>query len=50
MKDWIRIKTLIEELDKPQLQVAIEVLIVDLNLSRNKSLGSQIRNKSGFKY
>lgn len=47
-EDWIRIKELIKELDKPQLQVAIEVLIVDLNLSRNKSLGSQIRNKSGL--
>ena len=35
-EDWIRIKTLIEELDKPQLQVAIEVLIVDLNLFKKQ--------------
>lgn len=47
-EDWIRIKKLIEELDKPQLQVALEVLIVDLTANRNRSLGSQLRNKNGF--
>jgi general secretion pathway protein D len=47
-EDWIRIKKLIEELDKPMLQVAIEVLIVDLSLSGDKLLASQIRNKQGF--
>ena len=47
-EDWLRIKKLIEELDKPQLQVAIEVLIVDLTLEDNKTLGSQLRNKSGM--
>lgn len=46
-KDWVRIKKLIENLDKPQPQVAIEVLIVDLTLSKDKIAASQIRNKSG---
>lgn len=47
-KDWIRIKQLIEDLDKPQLQVALEVLIVDVTLNSNKILGNQMRNKEGF--
>ncbi len=47
-EDWIRIKKLIKELDKPQLQVALEVLIIDLTAFRNRSLGSQLRNKNGF--
>ena len=46
--DWIRIKKLIEELDKPQMQIAIEVLIVDLNLQGTKKLGNQIRTKDGM--
>ncbi len=47
-QDWIRIKKLIEELDKPQLQVAIEALIVDLNITGDQSLASQMRNKKGL--
>lgn len=47
-KDWERIKKLIQELDTPVPQVAIEVLVVDLNLIENKILGDQMRNKSGF--
>ncbi len=47
-KDWQRIKKLIEELDTPVPQVAIEVLVVDLSLNENKVLGDQMRNKSGF--
>lgn len=47
-EDWTRIKKLIEELDKPQFQVALEVLIIDLTTDRNRSLGSQLRNKKGF--
>lgn len=48
-EDWLRIKKLIEELDKPQLQVALEVLIIDVTTTKNKSLGSQLRNKKGFR-
>lgn len=47
-QDWIRIKALIEELDKPQPQVAIEVLVVDLTLNNDKILGSQMRNKGSL--
>lgn len=47
-QDWIRIKKLIEELDKPQLQVAIEALIVDLTITGDQSLASQMRNKKGL--
>jgi general secretion pathway protein D len=47
-KDWIRIKALIEQLDKPQRQVIIEVMIVDLTLTDNKILASQTRTPSGL--
>jgi general secretion pathway protein D len=44
--DWLRIERLIKDLDKPQLQVAIEVLIVDLTIEEDKALGAQLRNLS----
>lgn len=47
-QDWVRIKALIEDLDKPQPQVAIEVLVVDLTLNNDKILGSQMRNKGSL--
>lgn len=43
-KDWTRIKSLIQLLDKPQRQVIIEILIVDLSVTDSKIFGSQIRN------
>jgi general secretion pathway protein D len=46
--DWRRIKQLIEELDIPQPQVMLEVLVVDLTLQRTKFLGDQMRNPSGL--
>ena len=46
--DWLRIEKLIKDLDKPQLQVAIEVLIVDLTISEDKIFGSQLRNLSNL--
>ncbi|MEX0849596.1 MAG: secretin N-terminal domain-containing protein [Candidatus Dependentiae bacterium] len=42
--DWKRIKVLIEQLDKPQPQVIIEVLIADLTLDDARRLGSISRN------
>ncbi|MCX5925529.1 MAG: hypothetical protein NT124_04535 [Candidatus Dependentiae bacterium] len=42
--DWVQIKKLIEQLDIPQSQVLIEVLIVDLSLSDARELGSITRN------
>jgi general secretion pathway protein D len=47
-KDWIRIKKLIEDLDQPQLQVALEVLVFDITLNNDRALGSQMRDKQGF--
>lgn len=41
--DWIRIKKLLEEIDKPQPQVIIEVLIADLTLDDARLIGSMIR-------
>ncbi len=46
--DWLRIEKLIKDLDKPQLQVAIEVLIVDLTVAEDKILGAQLRNLSSL--
>jgi general secretion pathway protein D len=46
--DWIRIKKLIQDLDKPQPQVALEVLIVDLTLTNDRFFGSQMRDKKGL--
>jgi general secretion pathway protein D len=47
-EDWIRIKKLIEQLDKPQPQVALEVLVIDLRLENDRTLGSQMRDKTGL--
>lgn len=43
-KDWIRIERLIESLDQQQPQIALEVLIVDIEADDSRLLGSQIRN------
>ena len=45
--DYERIKKLIEELDIPQPQVIIEVLIADLTIQDIASLGASIRNPLG---
>lgn len=41
--DWKQIKKLIEELDIPQKQVLIEVLIADLTVEDSRLLGSMMR-------
>ncbi|MDR3646784.1 MAG: secretin N-terminal domain-containing protein [Candidatus Babeliales bacterium] len=43
-QDWREIKKLIDQLDVPQMQVAVEILIVQLDLQDNKDVGSQLRN------
>jgi general secretion pathway protein D len=43
-KDWTNIKALIEQLDKPQLQIAIQVLIADLTFIGKKELKAHVRN------
>jgi general secretion pathway protein D len=45
--DWLRIEKIIKDMDKPQPQVAIEVLVVDLVLTNQRLLGTQTRNR-GF--
>ena len=49
-EDWKRIKKLIEQLDKPQPQVIIEVLIADLLLDDTMRLGSIIRNPADIPF
>lgn len=43
-QDWKRIERLISELDKPQLQVLIQVMILEFTLNENKVLSAQTRN------
>jgi len=48
--DWVRIRDLIEQLDRPQPQVIIEVLIADLSLNDTKQIANQIRNPAGIPF
>lgn len=43
-REWLVINKLIDELDKPQLQVAIETLIVDITTNDDKLIAAQMRN------
>jgi general secretion pathway protein D len=45
--DWTRIEEFIDKLDKPQPQVAIEVMVVDISLDQEKQLGTQLYNVRG---
>lgn len=47
-EDWLYIKKLIEELDIPQKQVIIEVLIADLSVNDVKQLGTIMRNPTNL--
>ncbi len=44
-EDYLKVKEIIEQLDEPQPQVAIEVLILALSTKETKQLGAQIRTK-----
>lgn len=44
--DYLKVKEVIKKLDVKQPQVAIEVLIVSVNVDKLKSLGVQLRNKA----
>lgn len=46
--DWLVIKELIEQLDKPQLQAIIEVMVVDITLDGKKNISAQTRNPVGL--
>ncbi len=45
-EDYETIKDVINQLDQMQEQVAVEVLVVAINLTKSKGTGSQIRNKN----
>jgi general secretion pathway protein D len=45
-EDFLKAKEIMEQLDEPQPQVAIEVLILSLTNNDAKELGAQIRSKS----
>ncbi len=43
-EDWIILDELIDQLDIPQLQVALEVLVVDVTITDEQKIGAQTRN------
>ncbi len=45
--DWQRLENFIDQLDKPQPQVAIEVMVVDVGIDQSKQVGAQIFNLKG---
>lgn len=45
--DWLRLKTLIEQIDKPQPYVILEVLILDIRGTRQRLIAGTIRSKTG---
>ena len=45
-EDYLKAKKIIEKLDEAQPQIAIEVLILAINASDTKELGTQLRSKS----
>ena len=48
-EDYLKVRTIIEQLDVKQPQIAIEVLVVNVNTTKLKSLGTQMRTKTpGF--
>lgn len=46
--DWNRLEQFIDRLDKPQAQVVLEMLIVDVKTTDTKALGAQLRAKDGL--
>lgn len=44
--DWLRLKDLIESIDKPQPYVILEVLIADIRGARQKLVAGTVRNKT----
>lgn len=47
-RDWKRIEKLIKDLDKPQYQVIIQVMVVDVDAINDKFFGTQTRNPQFF--
>lgn len=44
--DWLRLKSLIESVDKPQPYVILEVLVADIEGTRQKIVSGTIRNRT----
>ncbi len=44
--DWIRLEKLIDSIDKPQPQIAFELMIVNLTEQQTRVLGAQLQTKS----
>lgn len=44
-EDYLKAKEIIDQLDEPQEQVAVEVLLLSLNINDLKILGTQLRTK-----
>jgi general secretion pathway protein D len=49
MDDWKRLEGLIAKLDKPQPQVALEIMILNIDVDQKKQLGSQLWQMFGHK-
>lgn len=47
--DWKRLEKLIEKLDKPQPQVALEIMIINVDIDQEKQLGSQMYQLFGHR-
>ncbi len=46
-EDYLQIMEVIKELDAPQPQIAVEVLVVSITIDNDKQLGTQLRTKVG---
>lgn len=44
--DWKRLEKLVDQLDKPQPQVAFEVLIIDVAINQDTALGAEVMPKN----
>ena len=44
--DWKRLDSFIDKLDKPQPQIAFEIMIVDVSIEDDKNLGVQFKKKT----
>jgi len=47
-EDWRRLTQFIDTIDKPQPQVALEIMIVDINTDDTRGLGGQVLPKPGL--
>ncbi len=46
-EDWRRIESFIDKLDKPQPQIAFEVMVIIIDETQDKQLGAQLQSKEG---